>query len=58
MARDIDDLNKRKKYKLARFNGKQSIKDDYTGERIFSGNAANAIHKHPISKTCAHELLK
>ena len=50
MAREIDDVYKRKKYKLARYDGKKSMTDDYTGKRIFSGNAPDAIHKHPINK--------
>lgn len=51
MAREHDDINKRRKYAEERFDGKKSIIDDYTGERIFKGNSSESINKHPISKT-------
>lgn len=51
MARDIDDISKRKEYRRAQFDGKRSTYDEYTGERIFWGNKQDALHKHPISKT-------
>jgi hypothetical protein len=51
MAREIDDVYKRKQYKEEQYGGKKSYTDDYTGERIFRGNDADAIHKHPTNKT-------
>ena len=51
MARETDDIAKRKKYRSERFAGKKSTKDEYTGERIFSGNKKDALRKHPTSKT-------
>ena len=38
VAREIDDIAKRKKYKQNQYGDRKSRKDDYTGERDFSGN--------------------
>lgn len=51
MARPIDNVSKRKKYRSKKFDGKKSTIDEYTGERIFSGNSRDAIYKHPTHKT-------
>lgn len=50
LAREIDDIAKRKKYKQNQYGDRKSRKDDYTGERVFSGNTEKAIKKHPIDK--------
>ena len=50
LAREIDDIAKRKKYKQNQYGDRKSRKDDYTGERVFSGNTKKAIKKHPIDK--------
>lgn len=53
--REIDDVYKRiggkDSYKNRRFGDKKSIIDDYTGERIFYGNAQDAKYKHDLHKT-------
>lgn len=50
MARKIDDLSKRRKYKEEKFDGRKSMRDEYTGERIFYGNAG-LKNKHSSRKT-------
>lgn len=49
MAREIDDLSKRSQYKEEKFNGKRSMRDEYTGERIFYGNGG-LKNKHSSRK--------
>ncbi len=53
--RELDDVYKRinakDSYKNRRFNYKKSLKDDYTGERIFYGNSMESTNKHPLNKT-------
>ena len=51
MAREIDDIYKRKKYKEKQYDDKKSRKYDYTGERVFMGNEKDAKYKHSTSKT-------
>jgi hypothetical protein len=51
MAREIDDVYKRKKYKEQQYGDKKSRIDDYTGERVFMGNERDAKYKHPTNKT-------
>lgn len=51
MAREIDDIKKRKEYRAERFDDKKSTIDEYTGERIFYGNTRDALKKHPTGKT-------
>lgn len=51
MAREIDDVYKRQKYKKEQYGDKKSRRDDYTGERVFIGNDRNSQYKHPTSKT-------
>lgn len=51
MAREIDDVNKRRKYKEQQYDGKKSRIDDYTGERVFAGNQRDSVYKHPTTKT-------
>lgn len=51
MGRPIDDTSKRNRYRDDKFGGKKSVTDEYTGERIFYGNAKEAIHRHPTAKT-------
>lgn len=52
--RELDDVYKRisgtDSYKNRVFDGKQSITDDYTGERIFYGNKVNTQRKHGLDK--------
>lgn len=50
MAREIDDIAKRKQYREEQFDGKRSTTDEYRGGRIFSGNSPSASYKHPIEK--------
>lgn len=50
MAREIDDVYKRIKYKKEQYGDKKSRRDDYTGERVFMGNDRDAQYKHPTSK--------
>lgn len=53
--REIDDVYKRitssNSYKNKMFDGKRSIADEYTGDRIFYGNAPKAEHLHDLNKT-------
>ena len=51
MSREIDDLDKRRKYKQEVFGGKKSTTDDYTGGRVFAGNRKDALRKHPSATT-------
>lgn len=51
MAREIDNVYKRKKYKEQQYGDKKSRIDDYTGERVFMGNESDAKYKHPTHKT-------
>ena len=51
MAREIDDVQKRKIYKEKKFGDKKSVIDAYTGERIFKGNSRDSNYKHPTDKT-------
>lgn len=51
MVREIDDVYKRKKYKEQQYGDKKSRIDDYTGERVFTGNEREAKYKHPTNKT-------
>lgn len=51
MVRESDDINKRKKYKKECFGNKKSTRDEYTDERIFSGNRKDASRRHPTEKT-------
>ena len=51
MVRDIDDVSKRNRYKDEQLGNKMSRKDDYTRERKFKGNKADAKHRHPSNKT-------
>lgn len=54
-GREIDDVYHRiqakNSYKKTKFEGKKSVTDAYTGEKIFYGNRNDAIYKHPITKT-------
>lgn len=50
--RPLDDNIAKKKVKDAKFNGKKSTKDEYTGEKIFYGNKADSKYKHPSNKLC------
>ena len=52
--RELDDIANRKKYKEEKFNGKRSMKDEYTGERIFYGNAKDAKYKHSSTADSDH----
>ena len=54
MGRELDDITNRKKYKEEKFNGKRSMKDEYTGERIFIGNAKDAKYKHSSTADSDH----
>ena len=54
MGRELDDVTNRKKYKEEKFNGKRSMKDEYTGERIFIGNAKDAKYKHSSTADSDH----
>lgn len=53
--REIDDVYRRisspDSYKNRVFEGKRSVTDEYTGERIFYGNQSNARHLHGLDKT-------
>lgn len=51
MAREIDDVYKRKIYKEQQYGDKKSRTDDYTGERVFMGNDIYGKYKHPTNKT-------
>lgn len=51
MAREIDDISKRKEYRKEQFDGKRSTIDEYSHDRIFCGNTADAAHKHPTNRT-------
>lgn len=50
MPRETDDLSKRKIYKENKYGDKRSVRDEYTGERVFKGNKQDAAHRHPIDK--------
>lgn len=54
-SRELDDVYKRissqNSYKNRVFDGKRSITDEYTGERIFYGNSSDAEHLHGLNKT-------
>lgn len=50
LAREIDDIAKRKKYKQNQYGDRKSRKDDYTGERVFSGNTEKAIKNIQLIK--------
>ncbi len=49
MARETDDVKKRKKIAEERFGGKKTIKDDYTSKRI-QKNKSNVDHVTPIDE--------
>lgn len=49
MAREIDDTSKRKQYKQGKFDGKKSMRDEYTGKTIYASNAG-LERKHSAKK--------
>lgn len=53
--RELDDVYHRiassNSYKNRAFDGKRSVTDAYTGERIFYGNTSGAEHLHGLDKT-------
>ena len=51
MAREIDDISKRRKARERKFNGKRTTIDDYTKKKIHWGNKPNSKYKFSTSLT-------